>query len=89
MCTLFSSMITGFLAAVCEELCPNLTFDYGSRAAALWLDRGVIVPRERSTAMQPAAPRRRLGLSGRETRACASHARPDGLHLCLRWPPGP
>ena len=33
------------LAAVCEEFSPNpsfdpnLTFDYGSRAAVLWLDR--------------------------------------------------
>jgi len=34
-----SSMITGSWQPYVKNYAPNLTFDYGSRAAALWLDR--------------------------------------------------
>jgi peptide/nickel transport system substrate-binding protein len=36
---LFSTMFTGSWQPYVKNYAPNLTFDYGSRAAALWLDR--------------------------------------------------
>jgi hypothetical protein len=36
---LFSAMITGSWQPYVKNYAPNLTFDYGGRAAALWLDR--------------------------------------------------
>jgi peptide/nickel transport system substrate-binding protein len=36
---LYSVMITGSWQPYVKNYAPNLTFDYGSRAAALWLDR--------------------------------------------------
>ena len=34
-----SSMITGTWQPYVKNYAPNLSFDYGGRAAALWLDR--------------------------------------------------
>ena len=39
MCTCTLDMITGSWQPYVKNYAPNLTFDYGSRAAALWLDR--------------------------------------------------
>jgi peptide/nickel transport system substrate-binding protein len=36
---LFSPMVTGSWQPYVKNYAPNLTFDYGSRVAALWLDR--------------------------------------------------
>jgi peptide/nickel transport system substrate-binding protein len=36
---LFSAMVTGSWQPYVKNYAPNLTFDYGGRAAALWLDR--------------------------------------------------
>jgi peptide/nickel transport system substrate-binding protein len=36
---LFSAMVTGSWQPYMKNYAPNLTFDYGSRAAALWLER--------------------------------------------------
>jgi ABC-type transport system substrate-binding protein len=36
---LYSVMVTGSWQLYVKNYAPNLTFDYGSRAAALWLDR--------------------------------------------------
>jgi ABC-type transport system substrate-binding protein len=35
----YSAMITGSWQPYVKNYAPNLTFDYGNRAAALWLDR--------------------------------------------------
>jgi hypothetical protein len=34
-----TGMFTGTWRPYVKNYAPNLTFDYGSRAAALWLDR--------------------------------------------------
>src|SRR4029453_5704215 len=34
-----SSMLTGSWQPYVKDFAPNMTFDFGSRAAALWLDR--------------------------------------------------
>jgi ABC-type transport system substrate-binding protein len=36
---LFSQMFTGSWQPYVKNFAPNLSFDYGSRAAALWLDK--------------------------------------------------
>ena len=36
---LFSATFTGSWQPYVKHYAPNLTFDYGSRVAALWLDR--------------------------------------------------
>jgi ABC-type transport system substrate-binding protein len=36
---LISAMVTGSWQPYVKNYAPNLTFDYGGRAAALWLDR--------------------------------------------------
>jgi ABC-type transport system substrate-binding protein len=36
---LFSALFTGSWQPYVKNYAPNLTFDYGGRAAALWLER--------------------------------------------------
>src|SRR5262249_48699668 len=61
---LFSGMVTSSWQPYVQNYAPNLTFDYGSRVASLWLERYPDHHRARSSLYPPIARRARRSLKG-------------------------